>query len=71
MMYKEVNKIDFKKEMKEEKYSKEDIMVKGKRVNLEKTKIKNYNLDELIYGDREIKTQTAYMEVWDMYRTYN
>ena len=70
-MYKEVNKIDFKKEMKEEKYSKEDIMVKGKRVNLEKTKIKNYNLDELIYGDREIKTQTAYMEVWDMYRAYN
>ena len=70
MMYKEVNNIDFKKEMKEEKYSKEDIMVKGKRVKIE-TKIKNYNLDELIYGDREIKTQTAYMEVWDMYRTYN
>ena len=70
MMYKEVNKIDFKKEMKEEKYSKEDIMVKGKRVKIE-TKIKNYNLDELIYGDREIKTQTAYMEVWDMYRAYN
>ena len=69
-MYKEVNKIDFKKEMKEEKYSKEDIMVKGKRVKIE-TKIKNYNLDELIYGDREIKTQTAYMEVWDMYRAYN
>ena len=39
-MYKEVNKIDFKKEMKEEKYSKEDIMVKGKRVKIE-TKIKN------------------------------
>ena len=70
MMYKEVNKINFKKEMKEEKYSKEDIMVKGKRVKIE-TKIKNYNLDELIYGDREIKTQTAYMEVWDMYRAYN
>ena len=62
MMYKEVNKINFKKEMKEEKYSKEDIMVKGKRVKIE-TKIKNYNLDELIYGDREVKTQTAYMEV--------
>ena len=29
--------------MKEEKYSKEDIMVKGKRVKIE-TKIKNYNL---------------------------
>ena len=54
MTNKHFNKAEFEKEMKS-KYSDEDIMVKGKKVEL-KTKIKNHNLDELIYGNQEIKT---------------
>jgi len=69
MPNKNINKINLKREMKN-KYSRKDIFVKGERVEFE-TKIKNYNLSELMYGDREKKAQTAYMEVWEMYRTYN
>ena len=81
MTNKHFNKAEFEKEMKS-KYSDEDIMVKGKKVEL-KTKIKNHNLDELIYGNQEIKTsnpiynkevkerQEQYQEVWENYKRYN
>ena len=66
MIIKKFNKTNFKREMKDE-CSKKDIMIKGKRVDFE-TSVKNYKLNELIYGD---KPQNGYMEVWDNYKRYN
>ena len=67
MKNKEFNKTKFEREMKRE-YSKKDIMTKGKRVGLE-TKIKNYSLSELMYGDQT--PQNKYAEVWENFKRYN
>ncbi|MBI2004471.1 hypothetical protein HYS72_03340 [Candidatus Pacearchaeota archaeon] len=63
-----INEINLKKAM-EDKDSKRDLMVRGKRVNFE-TNIKNYSLSELMYGDIEIKTYNPNID-WNTYRDYN
>lgn len=79
-MPKNLDKINLKREMQKQHYSKKDIMVKGKRASLE-TNIDNLSIYELMYGDKkmpnskgknEIKErEEQYMEVWENYKTYN
>lgn len=69
MTNKNFNKTEFKREMKNQ-YSKKDMMVRGKRVSFE-TSIKNYNLSELIYGDKNKRIKDSYAEIWENFRRYN
>ncbi len=69
MTTKKFNKAKFEREIKKE-YSKEDIMIKGKRVDFE-TSIMGNKLSELMYGDKLKKTQNHYMEIWENFRRYN
>ena len=63
------NKAEFEKEMKRG-YSKNDIMVKGRKVNFENS-IRGHKISELMYGDKYKKTQNNYLEIWENFRRYN
>ncbi len=67
MTKKNFNKAEFEREMKN-KYSREDIMIRGKRVDFE-TPINGQPLSKLIYGD--IPKEDLYESVWENFRRYN
>ena len=70
MINEDFNKAEIKKATRKQYFSKKDIMVKGKRVSFE-TSIKNYNLSELIYGEKNKRIKDSYAEIWENFRRYN
>ena len=68
MTNKEFNKDELRKAMRKKYFSKEDIMIKGKKVDFE-TSIKGNKLSELMYGKQE--PQSPSLEIWENFRRYN